>query len=466
MEHCLLQLQIDECVKIADKATSAQATAGTDDTKWMTPAKTKAMINANPFSNVSGTQKVLSTNGLCALTYGADFYQFLSINAYTTHYAIGLTVGNPKNSSSTQALYLTVCNKSSTHVRVYQLKTASTTNYYFNEAIYPIPNSDQVLIAAAGTLKLYTFSGDTNYSVTRTYTNVSIPTSSSLPTYIQATDTYWALQSYGSKNLYYGKLSNVTGNSATAPEYSNGGGMGILDTNFVVWILLRGSTAGVSWTISAFNMDTKESSKNSGTISSVTRPTNINASSAIYDPINNIAFAALSESNPPLFTITNRASISYAGITLGGALESTNLRFNIYAKRFTDSNKQFIYEYTGSGQVKVYGIASLFNSDAEVAGITKNFLIVNCYDSAYMPSVLTTPNGSLICAIEKISLSGIGMIGTNSPDRMPATWDISGVAYPGNDDIVIVPVSHYNAQRIAGVVKFVCSSTYKSNVIA
>lgn len=39
-----LQLQIDQRVKIVDKATTAEATAGTNDTKWMTPAKTKAVV--------------------------------------------------------------------------------------------------------------------------------------------------------------------------------------------------------------------------------------------------------------------------------------------------------------------------------------------------------------------------------------------------------------------------------------
>ena len=41
-----LQKQIDERVKISDKATTAEAEAGQDDTKWMTPAKTKSLIVA------------------------------------------------------------------------------------------------------------------------------------------------------------------------------------------------------------------------------------------------------------------------------------------------------------------------------------------------------------------------------------------------------------------------------------
>lgn len=39
-----LQNQIDQRVKIADKATTAQAQSGSDDTKWMTPLKTKQAI--------------------------------------------------------------------------------------------------------------------------------------------------------------------------------------------------------------------------------------------------------------------------------------------------------------------------------------------------------------------------------------------------------------------------------------
>lgn len=39
-----LQNQIDNCVKTANKATTAQAQSGSDDTKWMTPLKTKQAI--------------------------------------------------------------------------------------------------------------------------------------------------------------------------------------------------------------------------------------------------------------------------------------------------------------------------------------------------------------------------------------------------------------------------------------
>lgn len=42
-----LQLQIDQRVKIADKATAAEAQAGTNDTKWMTPAKVRSSIKQN-----------------------------------------------------------------------------------------------------------------------------------------------------------------------------------------------------------------------------------------------------------------------------------------------------------------------------------------------------------------------------------------------------------------------------------
>lgn len=40
-----LQNQIDQCVKLSDKATAAEAKAGTDDSKWMTPAKTAALLD-------------------------------------------------------------------------------------------------------------------------------------------------------------------------------------------------------------------------------------------------------------------------------------------------------------------------------------------------------------------------------------------------------------------------------------
>lgn len=39
-----LQLQIDQRVKISDKATTAEAQAGTNDTKWMTPAKVRDAV--------------------------------------------------------------------------------------------------------------------------------------------------------------------------------------------------------------------------------------------------------------------------------------------------------------------------------------------------------------------------------------------------------------------------------------
>ena len=39
-----LQNQINDCVKQADKATEEEAAAGTDDTKWMTPAKIKLAL--------------------------------------------------------------------------------------------------------------------------------------------------------------------------------------------------------------------------------------------------------------------------------------------------------------------------------------------------------------------------------------------------------------------------------------
>lgn len=40
-----LQNQIDACVKTANKATLAEARAGTNDSKWMTPAKTAALVS-------------------------------------------------------------------------------------------------------------------------------------------------------------------------------------------------------------------------------------------------------------------------------------------------------------------------------------------------------------------------------------------------------------------------------------
>lgn len=45
-----LQLQIDQRVKISDKATTAEAQAGTDDTKWMTPAKVKSVIEEKKYN--------------------------------------------------------------------------------------------------------------------------------------------------------------------------------------------------------------------------------------------------------------------------------------------------------------------------------------------------------------------------------------------------------------------------------
>lgn len=45
-----LQGQIDKKVNISDKATNAQAIAGTDDSKWMTPAKTAKAIDSLSYS--------------------------------------------------------------------------------------------------------------------------------------------------------------------------------------------------------------------------------------------------------------------------------------------------------------------------------------------------------------------------------------------------------------------------------
>lgn len=44
-----LQLQIDQRVKIADKATTAEAQAGTNDTKWLTPAKANVLITSKKY---------------------------------------------------------------------------------------------------------------------------------------------------------------------------------------------------------------------------------------------------------------------------------------------------------------------------------------------------------------------------------------------------------------------------------
>lgn len=41
-----LQNQIDQCVKTANKATNSEATTGTNNTKWMTPATTAAAIKS------------------------------------------------------------------------------------------------------------------------------------------------------------------------------------------------------------------------------------------------------------------------------------------------------------------------------------------------------------------------------------------------------------------------------------
>lgn len=91
-----LQLQIDQRVKIADKATTAEAQAGTNDTKWLTPAKLKAFMDSKQYAVgdiVESTRDLESeTNGVFVRCDGRSYSKSAKPDLFNK---IGYTYGMP-----------------------------------------------------------------------------------------------------------------------------------------------------------------------------------------------------------------------------------------------------------------------------------------------------------------------------------------------------------------------------------
>lgn len=432
----------------------------------MTPAKTKSMINSNRYSNVDGTQKTLSRIGTCALIPSLDVCRYANIEAYTNNYAIGLVFMSVPNSSSTGAHYLTVCNKSTLKTFVYPLDQRAMSSYYPNIAIEPIPESDQALVSYNGKLQLLSFSGSSSYTIIRTYTGVSIATNNAYPVFIRATKTRWAMQQQNSMVVYYGKINEAAAKNWGSGRYASNRNLYIMDEKFIVWPDLSVSSSSTGWTLYALDMDTKESSSNSGTISGagLSNPPSSTAS-GLYDRINNLAFISILANGSPLFVIKNHSSILYTGLSLSTYLaDGTLARINQYARCFTDSSRKFVYTYSLSGSVTAYNISSLYPVPVAVSGITKNFIIVEVDNNNFGPAILSTPTGNKICLIEKTSPSAISYYSRD--DYVPVFWNSYNVKDYGNDDVAVFSVSYTYDNSISSTVKFVGSQSYLSPVIA
>lgn len=107
----------------SNKASQAEAEAGTNDTKYMTPLKTKKAIQ----NNISIKQGTIANNGTIPQTAGyANYAYFVSVNDIAADAIKGSTSG-----SSVTARYRIVCSvdQSTRKVTVgaYQNKTSNTT---------------------------------------------------------------------------------------------------------------------------------------------------------------------------------------------------------------------------------------------------------------------------------------------------------------------------------------------------
>ena len=102
-------------VNVSDKASTAQAQAGTDNTKWMTPALVKTLFNASKASNSDATTASNDTNWMSPLKVKAFYDSKIasSIEAAVPIGTVKFSIDNPNS-----ALYL-LCNGASLNRSLY-----------------------------------------------------------------------------------------------------------------------------------------------------------------------------------------------------------------------------------------------------------------------------------------------------------------------------------------------------------
>jgi hypothetical protein len=119
-----LQNQINQCVKLSDKATEDEAVAGTDDTKWMTPLKviqamadrpTKVELNRStlvPIVSSYGATKSITTNIALKSTESDSFtlrqsiaFSVAGTGGYSKNLAFGISYSTQGNSNAFAAYF-------------------------------------------------------------------------------------------------------------------------------------------------------------------------------------------------------------------------------------------------------------------------------------------------------------------------------------------------------------------------